>query len=86
MSFPVLPIPTPEQVEQARRAAGLNQAQAAALVSAAAKSPYKTWSSYEAPPDNERHRKMSPASWELFLLKTGQHPHLTLKEKADAAC
>ena len=55
--------PTPEQIKQARKDAGLTQTQAAALI-------HKTcrcWQQYEA-----GDRKMDYALYELFLIKTGK--------------
>jgi len=52
--------PTPEQIKQARKDAGLNQTQAATLI-------YKglrTWQQWE-----KGERKMDPALWELFNIK-----------------
>lgn len=63
-----LPEPTPEAVGQARRAAGHNQAQAAALTRLRHLS---IWSGYES---GRTH--IDPARWELYLLLTGQHPTL----------
>lgn len=57
---------TPEKVFQARQAAGLSQAQAAALVHLG--SPVR-WSEYE-----RGTRTIDAARWELFLLLTDQHP------------
>ena len=54
--------PTPEEIRAARERAGLTQAQAAALVH----STLRAWQRYEA-----GERRMHPALWELFLLKTG---------------
>lgn len=57
---------TPENIKAARLAAGLNQADAAALVYLGH---LARWSEAErgvAP--------MDPARWELFLVKVGQHP------------
>ena len=54
---------TPEQIKQSRLNAGLTQAQAAAVI-------YKkllAWQRYES-----GDRAMDAASWELFLIKTGQ--------------
>ena len=65
--------PDPEEVRTARERAGLTQAQAAELVSPAQKVPYKTWAAYELPIGNPNRRTISLASWELFLLLTGQH-------------
>lgn len=53
-------IPTPEQIKQARKDAGLTQAQAAELI-------YKnirTWQQWEA-----GDRQMDAAFWELFNIK-----------------
>jgi DNA-binding transcriptional regulator YiaG len=56
--------PTPEAILAARKAAGLSQAQAAAVVH---RPSYRTWQ------DWERGRVKMPAdAWELFLIKTGQ--------------
>lgn len=52
-------IPTAAQIRAAREAAGLTQAQAAALIHTDARS----WRRYEAG------REMHPAFWELFLRK-----------------
>jgi hypothetical protein len=54
--------PTPEEVKAARIAAGLTQKEAGELV---ASHGWKTWQRYEY-----GNRKMHPATWELFLLKT----------------
>lgn len=72
----LLPTPSPEEVRAARTRAGLTQDQAARLISAAAQQPYRTWQGYEAV--KGRRIAMPPAVWELFLLKTGQHPVFTL--------
>jgi len=55
--------PTPEQVLEARIAAGLTQKEAAALVHRVAA---KRWSEWER---GSMH--MQPDVWELFLLKSG---------------
>lgn len=52
--------PTPEQVKQARKDAGLTQSAAGALVHVSE----RTWQKWE---HGERH--MSPAVWELFQIK-----------------
>lgn len=62
--------PTPEAILAARKDAGLSQAQAAAVVH---RPSYRTWQ------DWERGRARMPTdAWELFLLKTGQHPKAQL--------
>lgn len=52
----------PDQIKQARKAAGLTQAQAAALVHAGS---YRTWQDWEA-----GRNPMPLMAWELFTLKT----------------
>ncbi len=59
--------PTPDQLRTARRAAGMTQAQAAALVHLTAGS---RWAEYE-----QGKRNIDLARWELFLLKAGVSPH-----------
>ena len=55
--------PTAEEVRQARQAAGLTQTQAAELLHTSC----RVWQQWEA-----GDRKMHPAFFELFLLKSGQ--------------
>lgn len=55
--------PTPEQVTEARKAAGLTQTEASALVH----SGLRSWQQWE-----RGDRKMHPAFWELFCIKTKQ--------------
>jgi transcriptional regulator with XRE-family HTH domain len=55
--------PTAADVKDARELLGLTQAQAAALVYLRAQ---QRWGEYESGA-----RKMDPARWELFLLKSG---------------
>lgn len=55
--------PSPDEVTKARIAAGLTQQQAAEIVY----SGLRTWQQWEA-----EDRRMHPALFELFLLKTGQ--------------
>lgn len=67
--------PTPAQVLDARRAAKLTQADAAILVTPAVGArPERTWQNYEAAEGTKAHRAIPLATWELFLLLTGQHP------------
>lgn len=54
--------PTPSNILAARHAAGLTQAQAAALVHTG----FRVWSQWE-----RGLRRMHPATWELFRLKAG---------------
>lgn len=60
--------PHPDEIIGMRINAGLTQQQAAALVH----SKLKSWQNWEAEPGSPSHRRMDPAKWELFLLKTGQ--------------
>ena len=57
---------TPEQVRAAREAAGITQAAAAALVHTSIRS----WQQWEAPVGDRNHRRMHPAFWELFSIKS----------------
>lgn len=67
--IPIMNSPTPDQIATARTAAGLGKTASAALVH----STYRVWLQWES-----GDRKMHPAFWELFLLKTGQpEPHAT---------
>lgn len=64
--------PSPEQVRAAREAAGLTQTKAGALVFGT----LRAWQSWEdSGPDG---RRMPPAAWHLFLLRTQQHPRAQL--------
>lgn len=62
--------PTPEQVREARQAAELTQAAAAALLY----KPARSWQNWERPIESPEHRTMDPALFELFLIKSGQMP------------
>lgn len=55
--------PTPAQILEARKAAGLTQTQAAAVIYGT----LRAWQDWEG-----GQRKMNPALLELFELKTGQ--------------
>lgn len=61
--------PTPQDVLAARKAAGLTQEQAAQLLW----SHNRVWRMYES-----GNRSLSVPLWELFLIKTDQHPALRL--------
>ena len=74
--------PSPDEIRTARERAGLNQTQAAGLVSPATAAGYKTWSGYEQPVGTRNHRAIPLAAWELFLLLTKQHPSMHLKKGA----
>jgi putative transcriptional regulator len=70
--MPPMTKPTPEAVLEARKAAGLTQEAAGQVLGAH----NRQWRMYEA-----GDRTMSAPLWELFLLKTGQHPTLRLSPK-----
>lgn len=65
--------PTPEDVLRARKAVGMTQTEAGAVLG----SQNGVWRKYELGT-----RQMSSPLWELFLLKTNQHPVLRLEPKA----
>jgi hypothetical protein len=69
--------PTADEIRAARIEAELDRAAAAALVHLGHAN---RWAEYE----NEA-RTISLATWELFLLKTGQHPQLKATRKKVAA-
>jgi DNA-binding transcriptional regulator YiaG len=56
--------PTPDQIREARKSAGLTQKQAADLVHANSVVHWNTWENGRA--------GMSRAAWHLFLILTGQ--------------
>jgi putative transcriptional regulator len=58
--------PTPQQVREAREAAGMTQSEAARLVL----SSLSAWQRWEAPSDDEQARRMHPGLFRLFLLET----------------
>lgn len=59
--------PTPAEVRTAREAAGLTQAQAAALVYAS----LRNWQQWEQGEGASSARRMHPGLWELFMIKAG---------------
>lgn len=61
-----------DDIKAARAKANITQKQAAETVYATSRA-WQRWESGE--------REMSPADWELFLLKTNQHPTLTINPK-----
>jgi len=74
--------PTPKEIRTARKAAGLTQAEASALVSEAqGTSAYRVWQAWETPADKGNHRPIPVLVWEMFLLLTDQHPSLKLTRK-----
>lgn len=78
--------PSPKEIRSARKAAGLTQAQATALVSEAqGTSAYRVWQAWETPADKGNHRPIPLLVWEMFLLLTEQHPLLKLARKRQHA-
>lgn len=61
---------TPAQVRAARRAAGLTQTAAAALIG----KPLRTWQNWETPADSLEHRAMDPALFDLFMIRVRGSP------------
>lgn len=57
--------PTPDEIVAGRKARGLTQTQAAAVLG----KPLRTWQKWEAPAGGKNHRSMDPAYWELFQIK-----------------
>lgn len=57
--------PAPNEIKEARQAAGLSLADAAELVHASV----RAWQNWEVPKTSLQHRKMPLAKWELFQLK-----------------
>lgn len=66
--------PLPREVVAARECAGDTQTAAALRVYAT----LRAWQNWES--EGTEGRRMHPAVFELYLLKTGQHPHCRLKE------
>jgi hypothetical protein len=60
--------PSQAQIRKAREQAGHTMREAAATVYAT----LHAWQNWETDPMNEYHRRMHPALFELYLLKTGQ--------------
>jgi putative transcriptional regulator len=63
---------TPSKILSSRQAAGLSQAKAAALIGYT----LAAWQQWE-----HGRRAIHPSIFELFLLKSGQHPLLELTRK-----
>lgn len=69
--------PTPDQIRAAREAAGHTAEQAVALLW---RDRRMTWVDWEA-----GRREMPAGLWELYLLKTGQHPELLLGPRGEGS-
>lgn len=72
--------PTHAEVRAARKAAGLTQAQAAALVYA----PPRNWQQWEQA-EGRNVRRMHPGLWELFRLKAGLPSRIEQEERGMTA-
>lgn len=59
--------PTPAQIRASRESLQLTQADAAEIVHSGVRS----WQQWEAEVGTADHRRMHPAFWELFRIKTG---------------
>jgi DNA-binding XRE family transcriptional regulator len=75
---PMTENPTPVQIQQARAAADHTQQQAAQVIGITGKAAWRTWSRWETGPDVASGRSMQPGLFELYLIKTDQHPEFTL--------
>lgn len=60
--------PSPGEIRQARKAAGLTQTQAGELIH----STCRAWQKWEAEQGSNDHCGMPLANWELFLIKAGK--------------
>ena len=69
--------PTPDEIKAARKAAGLTQTAAAAVVHAK----LRAWQQWEAQPSTASHRPMSAANWELFCIKTKSKAKRATRQK-----
>lgn len=68
--------PTPAQVRRAREDAGLTLEQAGELVHTS----WRTFQNWEADKDMPEHRRMHPATWELFQVKIAARKLLEKRE------
>lgn len=76
-----IPVPSPEEIRALRVACGITMKRAAQMTLSSGR--YTTWFEYELPVGHKNHHDIPLATWELFLLLTGQHPNMkvTLKSK-----
>lgn len=58
--------PKPEEIRAGREARGLTQTQAAKVIGKS----LGAWQKWESVESSARHRKMDPAYWELFQIKS----------------
>jgi transposase-like protein len=75
--------PSPETIRALRAKHKLSQKAASMMVSEAGN--YRLWWQYERPVGDKYHLGIPLATWELFLLLTGEHPEyrMTRKTKQD---
>ncbi|MEH6652338.1 MAG: helix-turn-helix transcriptional regulator [Motiliproteus sp.] len=69
--------PTPDEIKDAIKEAGLSRTEAAELMHTTK----HTLNKWTLPDDSKTHRPINLGAWELLLLKLGQHPFYELKEK-----
>ena len=62
--------PTPDEIRALVQESGLSRSTAAELVHASR----RTWDKWTTRADSNDNRPMPIAVWELFLIKTGNHP------------
>ena len=67
----VMETPTPLQIKEARKKAGLTHKEAANLIYKS----MRTWQGWETPEGEKGHRKMDAAFWELFKMKLALNAH-----------
>lgn len=63
--------PSPEELRELIKDAGLSRAEASELLHASR----RTWDKWTARIDSQDHRSIPLAAWELLLIKAGKHPH-----------
>jgi putative transcriptional regulator len=71
---------TPAQIQQARAVAGHTQQEADEVVGLSGPSAGRTWRRWEADMGTPSRREMPPGLFELYLLKTEQHPVFELTQ------
>jgi putative transcriptional regulator len=73
--------PTPTQIQNARATAGHTQQEAAEAVGLSGPTAGRAWRRWEADEGASSRREMPPGLFELYLLKTGQHPVFELARR-----
>lgn len=72
---------TPDQIFEARSTAGHTQQQAAEAVGLTGPDAQRAWRRWETPDGALSRRAMPPGLFELYRLKTGQHPEFILTRR-----